>query len=698
VVRLVLALAVVGALIVFPGPGRTTSASAATAPPYTLAVTPTSDLVDGQQVSLSLTLPAGETLSGGQTIRVCRPDGTYATQQDLLLFNGKCPLIAGSTSASPPSILPFADGSGGVGKFQVGVGTTTFGPTQQFSLTCDPTHPCRLVVAFAIAVSGASTVNIIDSSTLFTYSGDAPTASCGGNAPGALSSTGSDRLLAPWITLTKAYCAHTGQHQPTQAAFTGEGAGQQSYNAGTDDMVYSSVGRRFPGHDDEPKRDSVSVPVALDAAVIGVFGGFSTDDPKWPSHFPKPFGDGDIKITMAEAATILGQSPDDFSRAYTAELQARNPTLTGNPVVQGLTGGVVTIAPTAADGSSWLASSAFAKEAGAEWHASTGVGQGNTDPGAPRGPIESFALAENPPFSSTWFSFYSNRSSLQKTQITAEGASGFFGPQWVLTDLATATYLGIPTVSIQNSRGEFVAPTTASLQAATATMTAQPDGTELPDIGNDAPGAYPLTFVEHAVAPHEPLLDTDCTPRTDSQQQLTGWLNYLTSDGQAQLSDGLAPLPASMLTAAKAQVPQVGAAPVTGQCASGTTGGTGGDGAASPTDLSSGGATNGITGLPSDVPGSTGSSGGSGSTGGSGGSTSGGGGSGGSAANGGAGGGANANGATAIKSVDEGGLPGFGGGAASVVGGTVALLALALVGGIGGYVSSKRTAGTGGSS
>ena len=40
----------------------------------------------------------------------------------------------------------------------------------------------------------------------------------------------------------------------------------------------------------------------------------------------------------------------------------------------------------------------------------------------------------------------------------------------------------------------------------------------------DAAGAYPLTFVEHAVAPTEPLLDTACEPRAASQELLDDWL------------------------------------------------------------------------------------------------------------------------------------------------------------------------------
>jgi hypothetical protein len=683
--RLAGALAVVGLIGALVVPGTSGVATAASAPPYTLTVSKTTGLVDGEQITVTVQLPPGESIGTG-SIRICRPDATFTSRADLGAFSGKCAPAVSSSQTALPGLVPFADGSGAVSTFTVGVGTATFGPSGQFTQTCDPTHQCRLVVLLPL-----STGDVFDASNLLQFSDDSPTAACGGNEPGAVTSAGPDAFLAPWIDLTKSFCIQTGRHQPTQVAFIGEGEGQQSFNAGTTDLVYSSVGRRFPGHDDEPKRDAVSVPVALDAAVIGVFGGFSTTDPKWPAQKPKPYGNGDLKITMAEAAALLGQGADDAKAGFTSPLQARNPELDGAPIEVGIgsSPSPVNYGPAQAEGTTWLASNTFVKEAGVDWRAPSQTLLDNPKPSAPRGPIESMALAD-PPFSSAYFNLYSSRSSLQKIQVGLQPNTSQFGPQWVLTDLATATFLGIPTVAVQNSRGEFVQPTAASLQAATATMTEQPDGTELPSIGNDAPGAYPLTFVEHAVAPHEPLLDDNCAPRSDSQQLLTSWLHFLTTNGQAQLSNGLAPLPAAMLAKAQGQVSQVGTAPVTGQC--GPAGGSGGPGggATAPADFSGVNASSGIPGSSGDIPGSTGLSGSS--TGGTGGSTSGGGsggsGSGGSGTNGGAGS------ATAIKSVDDGALPGFGGGAASAIGGTVALLALALVGGVGGYVSSRRNAGS----
>ena len=95
---------------------------------------------------------------------------------------------------------------------------------------------------------------------------------------------------------------------------------------------------------------------------------------------------------------------------------------------------------------------------------------------------------------------------------------------WALTDSATAaaTWGGLDDFALQTLDSEsaapanatYVAPTTASMQAAAANMTAQPDGTLLPDPqGGPVDGVepYPLTYVEYAIAPAQPLLNADCT-------------------------------------------------------------------------------------------------------------------------------------------------------------------------------------------
>ena len=98
---------------------------------------------------------------------------------------------------------------------------------------------------------------------------------------------------------------------------------------------------------------------------------------------------------------------------------------------------------------------------------------------------------------------------------------------WALTDAATAaaTWGGLDDFALQTpdslaaapAQATYVAPTTSSMQAAVANMTAQPDGTLLPNPDGGAVNGvepYPLTYVEYAIAPAQPLLNSDCTANT----------------------------------------------------------------------------------------------------------------------------------------------------------------------------------------
>jgi hypothetical protein len=75
---------------------------------------------------------------------------------------------------------------------------------------------------------------------------------------------------------------------------------------------------------------------------------------------------------------------------------------------------------------------------------------------------------------------------------------------------------------------------------------------------------YPLTYVEYAMVPAEPLVDATCTTRPDSQALLTSWLDYLVGpDGQAQLSPGMVALTPDLQAEARAAIARVGASPLT---------------------------------------------------------------------------------------------------------------------------------------
>jgi hypothetical protein len=137
-----------------------------------------------------------------------------------------------------------------------------------------------------------------------------------------------------------------------------------------------------------------------------------------------------------------------------------------------------------------------------------------------------------------------------------------FGGVWVMTDLATATQLGMSVVSIENSNGNFVAPTDESMGAAVATMSTSDDGRLLPDpnatVAADAVQPYPLTYVEYAIAPTQKLIDSKCKARKTSQELMHTWLTYVTGDGQTQLPDGYGHLTDELRQVATNAIDKVG--------------------------------------------------------------------------------------------------------------------------------------------
>jgi hypothetical protein len=101
------------------------------------------------------------------------------------------------------------------------------------------------------------------------------------------------------------------------------------------------------------------------------------------------------------------------------------------------------------------------------------------------------------------------------------------------------------------------------MQAAVANMTSQPDGTLLPNPQGGAVNGvepYPLTYVEYAIAPSQPLLNPDCTPNTTGQAALGQWLNFLVGGAQNDLPVGMVQLPSSLVTQAQADIAKVGSA------------------------------------------------------------------------------------------------------------------------------------------
>jgi hypothetical protein len=146
---------------------------------------------------------------------------------------------------------------------------------------------------------------------------------------------------------------------------------------------------------------------------------------------------------------------------------------------------------------------------------------------------------------------------------------------WAVTDAATAaaTWGGLDDFAVQTpdslsaapGQATYVSPTgpqaTAALQAAVANMTSQSDGTLLPNPQGGAVNGvepYPLTYVEYAIAPSQPLVNPDCSANSDAQTALNQWLTFLVGPGQNDMPAGMAPLPSSLVTQAQADIAKVG--------------------------------------------------------------------------------------------------------------------------------------------
>lgn len=525
------------------------------AQPYSLSVTPTEDVIDGAELQIQVTMTGVENIYGG-SVRICRDGPAYAHPDETHPLNaGNCPNVGLSSSATPgaTSLASLPDARSAIGSLRVGTGRVEWGPATEpdrFELTCDAANPCRLVVRFNTARG-----EIIDATTLIHFADSSAFGGCSALDANAVRTTGPDRFIDTWGTWTRNRCEGGATTAPTTALFTGEGAGLASFQSGSSDLTYSATGPSIPGDEVDDPRASVSVPIAVNAVVIGALGGYASTTGDWPVRRPRPYSD--LRVTAEEMATLFGNSAFAFSAFYGDTLPARSPQLaTGlvHPVK------ALPMAPGNADATAWLATRWFANEAPDQWRTSPIEVQGST-PDTPRGVTDELSTA-TPPFPISFIDLYTQRPGLKRAAASPDlWVQGQYGPQWILTDLATAVQLGIPTAAVENERGEFVRPTPESLAAAVATMTAATDGTVVPPAEIDAAGAYPLTFVEHAVAPLAPLADEDCAPRTEAQALLTGWLDHVLGAGQQQLT-GFVPLTPALAERADAARARVGTAPI----------------------------------------------------------------------------------------------------------------------------------------
>ena len=588
---------VVAALIALPllmtssGP-----AAAATIPDpgWVVTVTPRENLVDGQRVSVNIRSRADVSVFN-VAIRECRTDTTYTSPDDFAPSAGKCPRGALSSSADAfvsrsalQGISERIQTSAGMDlPFRVGSGVATWAETTgAFTLSCNETSPCAIVVELQI-LAGDHLDSVYAKVPISFVLGD-PVGACGGPASGALNTQGPDRLSDAWANWTRRLCESApGTGAATRASFGSEESAVKDFAEGALDVAYTAVGYNSDvglAARATTQRNAVAVPIGVNAAVIAVANGYK---PPPGDKVPYPT----IQLTPADAAAMFAGGlgwVSDPSQPYRSSILTRNPVLSGQlvqlgPVERGVLGA------STPDASTWFLTDFFTRRSPDAW-----IVPNTGPPAIARGPITGLALADPAlPEVNT----FTGRPALRKLADQAFNDANT-GPIWVMTDLATARALGMTAVAIQTPSGSFVEPDAASMNAAVSTMAADPNGVLLPDLGASAAvtAAYPLTFVEYALVPAEPLVDTTtCSLRSDAQSNLKRWLAFVVGDGQRSLPEGILPLPDSLKTVANEQLARVGASAVTGSCAAAFGGGSG-----QPVAAGSGGGVN--AGLANGVP------------------------------------------------------------------------------------------------
>jgi hypothetical protein len=547
-----------------------TGTAQASGEPITVTVTPAAGLVDGQSVAINVKSTAESRVAYAEA-RVCRfgidyqPSSSNRPAADFDSGNANCPDKPISSSAdSAAADNQMYNGSirpeGQTFALRVGTGTVGWKDRTDVAqtLTCDDKHPCALVVELQyVKANKLAWVPFVQK---LQYLNEDPIAGCGGKAPGALTAGGSGRMTEAWINWTVEACKRPGQVGAlTQGIFSGEGDALTAYSTGNLDLTYTAAG--YDGNvglvsDGVPKRASIAVPVAINASVMGVAGGTIDTNSKTVPY-------KSIKLTTPEVTRLLSGFGESAFTDHTAELFERNPEMREGSLFADQEFQVASAA--SAEMTSWLMTGLADRYANDLWVVPDNTGFGS-DAGKARGVTANFGLA-SPSFNKA-LSLLSARSSLRQKTFVLRGPGGAF----VLTDHETATAFGMTSAAIQNGAGAFVLPTEANMRAAVPTMKANGEGMLIPDITTTATDgaatAYPLTFVEYALVPAEPLMDLTCTPRTASQAALTDWLTYITTTGQQQLPAGMVALTDGLRAQAAAAIAKVGTAPVTGECKS----------------------------------------------------------------------------------------------------------------------------------
>jgi hypothetical protein len=570
------AVLVAAASVLVTAPGLPFEGAAnASGDPITVTVGPTELLGDGQLLTITIKT-ASDTPVSAARIQLCRDGFAYQPNRGIQPnedFNtgwNNCPPQPVSTSANLfYDVATVHDNAptpaGSISKYRVGIGTQTW--TSQAddhsaqTISCGPESPCDLVVEVRNGTTGVWNPYV----TKLSFKDTDPIAGCGGPATGILVSGGSDRMQDAWIGWTLDHCHQDGQQgAASRAVFNGEGTAVNAFATNKVDFAYTAAGygdevALLDAANRDSPRQAIAVPVGLNAAVLAVAGGrISGGGVKLPYE--------DLRLTQEEVASLLSGGAPTFIPS--SALFSRNPELAENFFDTGASAGWLVGAPAEAEANSWFFTQQLLENVPDAWKVPDQALYGS-DADRPRGADAALALA-SPSYAQS-LTTLSGRPPLANGVAKVIQRNDTQGGAWVLTDLETATALGMTVVKIANANGDFVPVDQASVTAGVKSMKQTDNGLLLPDPKAvdkvDGVTPDPMAFVEYALVPAEPLVDKDCKARTDSQALLTGWLDYVTGDGQQKLPAGMYPLTPELAQQAQTAIAQVGQAPVTGTCA-----------------------------------------------------------------------------------------------------------------------------------
>ena len=588
-------------VVVVGAPHLSTRAGAQTSPYFTLSVNPTQDVRTGQAMTFTVTRTPAGTAQGLQIYAAATvwctanfqpptpPERynltlTYGTfPVHLTNPNGHCTTVTfplDSSFRTKAGYSPPKDSTGSYPTVSGTVAAESSGGTTLHTgttLTCNSTHPCTFVVLVYANETGEQAPGIFLGVPV-TYLPPSVNTSCGGAAPGQLTTAGPDRLAQQITNWTLEGCASDldGGKALTDNLGSGESdaTALNTFADGDADLAYSAVGYGATAAFNPPnQRPYVAVPIALNAVVLAhVQSKHVTNVAGLTNVFAKL---PQLHITDAQAAQLVadGQGTNALWDSPLGEgLVSQNPTL-GPPSWyysptttitrnashnnQNENNGVV--GTSLADATTFFATTFLHSVAPQELVSYTGK---------PLGVTPDFGTA-TPPY---------NIFAATGTELVAKALSPGLGQGWALTDAASAASLwgGLSVLALQTPGSigsptqKYVAPTVTSMQAAVPEMIPQPDGTLLPNpdaATTNGVQAYPLTYVEYAIAPTQPLLNDNCTPRTKAQQNLVDWLNYITGPGQSELNNAMVPLTPALQRQARQAIAQVGKTTPTGPCA-----------------------------------------------------------------------------------------------------------------------------------